>query len=760
MVRFLLGLLLALPALAQTPVRFTDSAGHIITAGDNTNNAIRVNCVTGCTGGGGGGTSSNFGAAFPAAGTAAGASDGVNMQPLLVDGSGYLKTVISAALPAGANVIGHVIADSGSTTAVTGNVTVVQGTGSNLHAVLDSGSTTAVTQATASSLNAQVVGAAASGAAKAGNPVQIGGVFNTTQPTVTNGQAVEVQATARGAQIVATGVDTFHATLDSGSTTTVTQGTGSNLHVVLDSGTLTSITNAVTVSQGTGTNLHTVTDSGSVTAATLSAETTKVIGTVRILGNGGATLDSTVGPGTAPTNAQAVSGLYNNTPPAPTTGQALAVQLDQAGNLRNLPGISMATLSAWTSATSLNATQTIFSNSGAESVLVQLTQTTTLTAGAITFECSFDNSTWVTCPANQIIDPTSTTYATISIPYTVQASTNKYFLIPSNGWQGLRIKLSTQITGTGSVTPNYALLAYSPIEAVTMYGTGSVNVAQIAGTTALTGNGVTGAGSLRVTIASDNTAFAVNSTLSAETTKVIGTVRLLGNGGATLDSAPAATAPTNVLQVGGTFTTSPTTLTSGQAGALQLTAAQNLKTDMTTIAGTTTLTGNGTTGAGSQRVTIASDNTAFTVNAAESGAWTVQPGNTANTTPWLVQNVPGTANGLTWFNLEPAASDNHTNIKNGAGVVYHVMVTNKSANLQYIRLYNAATGFNGCNSATNLVWSGIIPGNATNGGGFVEDIGMGITFSTGISVCVSGAYGQTDTTAATASAMEVNIGYK
>lgn len=52
---------------------------------------------------------------------------------------------ITSALPAGTNQIGHVIDDSGSTTAVTGNVTVVQGTGSNLHVAVDSAPTTAVT---------------------------------------------------------------------------------------------------------------------------------------------------------------------------------------------------------------------------------------------------------------------------------------------------------------------------------------------------------------------------------------------------------------------------------------------------------------------------------------------------------------------------------------------------------------------------------------------------------------------------------------
>lgn len=52
-------------------------------------------------GSGGGGTSSSFGAAFPATGTAVGASDGVNMLPLLVDGSGFLKVNVAAGSSAG-----------------------------------------------------------------------------------------------------------------------------------------------------------------------------------------------------------------------------------------------------------------------------------------------------------------------------------------------------------------------------------------------------------------------------------------------------------------------------------------------------------------------------------------------------------------------------------------------------------------------------------------------------------------------------------
>jgi len=68
----------------------------------------------------------------------------------------------------------------------------------------------------------------------------------------------------------------------------------------------------------------------------LAAETTKVIGTARVIGNGGATIDSTVGAGTAPTNQLVVGALYNSTEISPTTGQAFALQADSKGRLRQV----------------------------------------------------------------------------------------------------------------------------------------------------------------------------------------------------------------------------------------------------------------------------------------------------------------------------------------------------------------------------------------------------------------------------------------
>jgi hypothetical protein len=123
-----------------------------------------------------------------------------------------------------------------------------------------------------------------------------------------------------------------------------------------------------------------------------------------------------------------------------------------------------------------------------------------------------------------------------------------------------------------------------------------------------------------------------------------------------------------------------------------------------------------------------------------------------------VQQIPGTTGGLSWYFVQPTASDNHAVIKNGAGQVYEVVAFNNSATVNYLRLYNAGTGFNGCNSASNLKGQFQIPA-LTTVGGFVVPIPPGVAFSTGISICVTSGYSTTDTTNATATAMSVNVLY-
>lgn len=123
-----------------------------------------------------------------------------------------------------------------------------------------------------------------------------------------------------------------------------------------------------------------------------------------------------------------------------------------------------------------------------------------------------------------------------------------------------------------------------------------------------------------------------------------------------------------------------------------------------------------------------------------------------------VVNLPATSGGLTSFFVQPTASDNHTNVKNGAGQVYWVFAENNSATVNYLRFYNAATGFNGCNSATNLITQVQIPAS-TSVGGVSIPLPFGIPFSTGISICVTSGYATNDTTNATATAISLTIGY-
>jgi hypothetical protein len=216
---------------------------------------------------------------------------------------------------------------------------------------------------------------------------------------------------------------------------------------------------------------------------------TNTIGKVDILGNAGAIMDATLAAGAAPTNGLATLAQYNTTQPAPTNTQTQSLQSDQSGNLLEFPGVQTKTGAAWTSGTALNTLQyptgtaTIGAPLGGEAVLVQLDQTTTLTGGAVTFQGTYDGINWVTVPTAQVLNPQ--TFTQLTNPYTFVASTNQPFLILLQGFQNIRISLTTVITGTGSVTPYWTVLAVVSTLS-TSAGNTNVNIADVGGV-AITG---------------------------------------------------------------------------------------------------------------------------------------------------------------------------------------------------------------------------------------------------------------------------------
>jgi hypothetical protein len=98
--------------------------------------------------------------------------------------------------------------------------------------------------------------------------------------------------------------------------------------------------------------------------------------------------------------------------------------------------------------------------------------------------------------------------------------------------------------------------------------------------------------------------------------------RLQDGIGATLATVTAG----NALKVDGSAVTQPV------SGTVTTTPPSNASTNVAQFGGVNVSTGTGASGTGIPRVTVANDSN---ILATQSGTWTVQPGNTANTTPWL-----------------------------------------------------------------------------------------------------------------------------
>lgn len=300
------------------------------------------------------------------------------------------------------------------------------------------------------------------------------------------------------------------------------------------------------------------------------------------------------------------------------------------------------------------------------------------------------------------------------------------------------------------------------------------NTLQVGGTAVSTGNGTTGAGSQRVTIASDNTAFSVNATLNAETTKVIGVVRtsdgagnllttnsttytskfaldgnllgtlgtafstagkvdvkgadgdvfvrqstasnlkvaMSGNAGGIMDFAGQnAAQPANSLLIGGEFNTSPTTITNGDASPLQLDSSGKLLVNCT--------------------------------------------GCSAGST---VSLIPATSGGVSFGHLVAAASNNATSLKGAAGQLYGASVYNNTTYPVYLKFCNKATA---CTCGTNTGSDAILYTVAAQAGTEREiHTEEGLAFSTGIGYCVVKGMTDTDNTSLAANDAVVDLLYK
>jgi len=262
-------------------------------------------------------------------------------------------------IAAGSAVIGHVITDSGSVAAVTGTVTANAGTNLNTSLLaLESGGNLA-SVATNTTNIPNVIGTAAS--AIPSKLLQIGGSDGTNARAIKTNTSGQMDIRPLTSSDNVTIANSTLAVTQSGNWSVRNQdGAGNALTTnsttytakfALDTNLLGTLGTAfstagkvdvkgadgdVFVRQATASNLNaTVVGTGTFAVqATLSAETTKVIGTVRNLGNAGAVFDGVNTAATAPANGILGLGLYNSTEPSPTTGQSVGIQLDSKGRQR------------------------------------------------------------------------------------------------------------------------------------------------------------------------------------------------------------------------------------------------------------------------------------------------------------------------------------------------------------------------------------------------------------------------------------------
>lgn len=119
---------------------------------------------------------------------------------ITVDNNGTFAT--QATLQTGSNQIGHLEADQSVNVTQVSGLAIDVGAGTigtgTIRVVIASDSSHPVTSPTASNFNAQVVGSVASGSTDSGNPVKVGGVYNVTAPTLSNGQRADLQVDAYG----------------------------------------------------------------------------------------------------------------------------------------------------------------------------------------------------------------------------------------------------------------------------------------------------------------------------------------------------------------------------------------------------------------------------------------------------------------------------------------------------------------------------------------------------------------------------------
>lgn len=376
----------------------------------------------------------------------------------------------------------------------------------------------------------------------------------------------------------------------------------------------------------------------------------------------------------------------------------------------------------------------------------------------------------VTIASDQVAIPVTVSSTTITGTVAVTKSgtwdiTNAgTFVVQENGAALTALQLiddNMVAQGTALGSTKNALIGGSVTTAAPSYTTGQINPfslqtdgslrAAITNTVTVGSHAVTNAGTFATQV--DGAALTalqlidnLPNTLGSTTSGQSGALAL----GAVTTAAPSyTTAQSNALSLttAGALRVDNSAVTQPVSGTVSITA--NSAVNVAQINGVTTLMGNGTTGTGSQRVTLASDMTAISTT----GYMSVKFDQTTPGTTNGVSLVPTTTGGLTTYHLVSAASTNATNVKASAGQLYGYYIFNANASARKIAFHNSASA---PTAGASVFFSVVIPASS----GANVEFSQGIPFSSGIGITTVTGTADSDATGVAAGDLIINLFYK
>lgn len=453
--------------------------------------------------GGGGGTGSNFNATFPTTGTAIGAYNGGNMVRVGADAFNDLLVNLATALPSGANTIGGVTQSGTWTVGLSGTIG------------LPAGASTAANQS--------AVQGAINGGSSGGNSVLTGGIYHASPLTLTDTQQASVQLDSNGSlkvNVVAGAAggtaSTFGSTFPGTGTAIGAKNSGNMIAVNADASNNLMVNLATAIPVGANV-IGGVTQSGTwnvsqATAASLNA-TVVGAGTAGSANAGVMTVQGVTS--MTPVQVSQATAASLNATVSQATGTNLHVVCDTGCTSSSAPADEAAFTAGTTSQTPIGG---FFQTSATSNPLtngqmgaVQLTINRAMMSNlrnAVGVEVGVAATPLQVSLANTGTNATPVVAtATLNQGGSALSVTNGIY---SNLLQG-NAALTTANPIFAQLTAGTALAGKVGIDQTTPGTTNGVALAQIGANTVLTGNGVSGTGSQRVNIASDNTAFGVNS---------------------------------------------------------------------------------------------------------------------------------------------------------------------------------------------------------------------------------------------------------